>query len=75
MKIDRDIMAEIKKIPVPYEIEKRRDHYFLVIPGMDRICIGGNHNKNRSGTVSHTIRNISNLIQKLKDKKVEQDRH
>lgn len=65
MHIEPEIKAIIKKITVPYEIVKKKDHYFLFIPGHDRICIAGNHGRHRVTQITNTVRNIQRLIEKI----------
>lgn len=66
MKIDSLVKRAISDIPVPYEIVKKTDHYFLLVPGFDRICIAGNHDRHRSSLVKMTVREIERLIKQVK---------
>jgi hypothetical protein len=54
------------EIPVPYEIVKKTDHYFLLVPGFNRICIAGNHDKHRHSLTKPTIGEINKLVKKIK---------
>ena len=65
MKIDPVVKSAMAKIPVPYEIIKKTDHYFLLVPGFDRICIAGNHDKHRFRLVRATVQQIDRLIKRL----------
>jgi hypothetical protein len=67
MKIDPLVKRAMTGIPVPYEVVKKTDHYFLLVPGYERICIGGNHDKHRSRLTKSTVQNIGRLIEKLKE--------
>jgi hypothetical protein len=69
MKVDPMVKRVMSEIPVPYEIIKKTDHYFLLVPGFDRICIAGNHDRSISRNVNHTVRNIKSIIKKLDCKK------
>lgn len=66
MKIDPVVKRAMSEIPVPYEIVKKTDHYFLFIPGFDRICIAGNHDRHRSRLAKESVHSIGRLIQRLK---------
>ena len=65
MKIDPNVKRVMSEIPVPYEIIKKTDHYFLLVPGFDRICIAGNHDRSSSRNVKHTVNHIKGVIKEL----------
>lgn len=48
MKLDPHIQREVDKIPVLFTIERKTRHYFLVVAGQPRICLGshGTHDPN-----------------------------
>ena len=69
MKVDSIIKRVMADIPVPYEIVKKTDHYFLLVPGFDRICIAGNHDRSAARNVKHTVKNIQRVIKELDCKK------
>ena len=66
MKIDPLVKRAMNEIPVPYEVVKKTDHYFLLVPGYDRICIAGNHDRHRSRLTKSSVQHIGRLIEKLK---------
>ena len=68
MHIEPEIKVALKEIPVPYEIVKKKDHYFLEIPGYPRLCIAGNHNRTKVQTVRMSVHEIRKLIKSLEGK-------
>ena len=68
MHIEPEIKVALKEIPVPYEIVKKKDHYFLEIPGYPRLCIAGNHNRTKVQTVRMSVNEIRKLIKLLEGK-------
>lgn len=68
MHIEPEIKVALKEIPVPYEIVKKKDHYFLEIPGYPRLCIANNHNRTKARTVRISVIEIRKLIKLLEGK-------
>lgn len=56
-------------IPVPYEVVKKKDHYFLLVSGFDRICIAGNHDRTSLRNAKNTVNQIKSVIKALDCKK------
>lgn len=69
MKIDNNIKRALKDIPIPYKIEKSKDHYFVRIQNYPRIIIGGNHDKSKAGCVKASVKSLKK-IKKLIDKEI-----
>lgn len=65
MRIDPMIKRELDTLPVPYTIQKSKDHYFAIINGHRPICIGGNHDKHKWSLVKKTVADIRKIRQKL----------
>jgi hypothetical protein len=68
MHIEPEIKVALKEIPVPYEIVKKKDHYFLEIPGYPRLCIANNHNRTKARTIRMSVIEIRKLIKLLEGK-------
>jgi hypothetical protein len=68
MHIEPEIKVALKEIPVPYEIVKKKDHYFLEIPGYPRLCIANNHNRTKARTIRMSVNEIRKLIKLLEGK-------
>ena len=66
MRIDPCVKRAMDDIHVPYEIIKKTDHYFLLVPGFERICIAGNHDRHRARLATSTVNSISKLVKKIK---------
>jgi hypothetical protein len=47
---------------------KKKDHYFLEIPGYPRLCIANNHNRTKARTVRMSVIEIRKLIKSLEGK-------
>ena len=43
--VPREVRQEIAALKKPWHIVKKRDHYFLHIDGIPRICIANNSSK------------------------------
>tara|TARA_R110000868_G_scaffold49869_1_gene160168 strand:+ start:556 stop:765 length:210 start_codon:yes stop_codon:yes gene_type:complete len=69
MKIDQIVKRVIADIPVPYEVVKKKDHYFLLVSGFDRICIAGNHDRTSLRNAKNTVNQIKSVIKALDCKK------
>jgi hypothetical protein len=69
MKIDPIVKRVMADIPVPYEIVKKTDHYFLLVSGFERICIAGNHDRTSLRNARSTVKHIKSLIKELDCKK------
>lgn len=65
MHLETEIKKALREIPVPYEIVKKTDHYFLAVTGQPRICIGNNHGKSKPTTVRATLVEIRKLIERV----------
>lgn len=68
MHIEPEIRTVLKEISVPYEIVKKKDHYFLEIPGHRRLCIANNHPRTKARTVRISVNEIRKLIKLLEGK-------
>jgi hypothetical protein len=69
MKIDQIVKRVMADIPVPYEVVKKKDHYFLLVSGFDRICIAGNHDRTSLRNAKNTVNQIKSVIKALDCKK------
>lgn len=69
MKIDQIVKQVMADIPVPYEVVKKKDHYFLLVSGFDRICIAGNHDRTSLRNAKNTVNQIKSVIKALDCKK------
>ena len=53
--VSRDVQRAIKALSIPWEVEKKRDHYFLIAGG-ERLCIANNSSvKKRSDFIDQRI--------------------
>lgn len=53
--VSKEVKRAIKALTIPWEVEKKRDHYFL-IAGDDRVCIASNAStKKRSDFIDQRI--------------------
>jgi hypothetical protein len=68
MHIEPEVKTALKEIPVPYEIVKKKDHYFLEIFGYPRLCIANNHNRTKARTIRISVNEIRKLIKLLERK-------
>jgi hypothetical protein len=71
MRMDPIVKRELDLLPVPYEIRKSKDHYFVVIDGHKPICVGGNHDKHGwrlSRATSSQIKKIRRTMEKADGK-------
>lgn len=65
MRLDPSIRKALDELPVPYTIERSRDHYFVRVEGHPRIIVAGNHGKNKPGELASTLKNIKRIKEKL----------
>jgi hypothetical protein len=68
MHIEPEVKTALKEIPVPYEIVKKKDHYFIEVPGYPRLCIANNHNRTKARTIRMCVVEIKKLIKYLEGK-------
>ena len=68
MHIEPQIKEVIKEIPVPYEIVKKKDHYFLRIPGCRPLCVASNHRHTKVRTIRMAVVEIRKAIKSLEGK-------
>lgn len=61
MVLDKDIRRLIGELRQPYQIVKRRDHYFLHVPGHRPIIIAGN-SKSTHRRVVETAHDLEKII-------------
>jgi hypothetical protein len=61
MIIDKDIRRLIGELRQPYQIIKRRDHYFLHVPGHKPIIVAGN-SKSTHRRVVETAHDLEKII-------------
>lgn len=59
--IDRNVLRAMKQLDIPWVVEKRRNHYFLVVDGCPAICISGNSSKPNTFLVQKSLRSIRKL--------------
>jgi hypothetical protein len=60
--IDKKVRQEIAALDQPYEVVKKRDHYFLHVPGRSPVCIGNNSSKQNEWQTNKTIHEIRRVI-------------
>ena len=63
-RIHADVIAALESLPVPYTLEKKKDHYFALV-GKHRILVGNNSSKKDSHLVKYTVANINKLARTL----------
>jgi len=68
MRIDPIIKRVLDEIPVPYEIIKSKDHYFIKVGDHPRVIIAGNHGRSKHGEISGTVSAIRKLIKHIQEK-------
>lgn len=56
--VDRRVRKELKKLRKPWEVVKKRDHYFVKIGEDALICIGANSSKPNCRQTMRTIHRI-----------------
>jgi hypothetical protein len=61
MIINKDIRRLIGELRQPYQIVKRRDHYFLHVPGHKPIIVAGN-SKSTHRRVVETAHDLEKII-------------
>lgn len=61
MKIDPKIRLALDESSVPYEVVKKKDHYFAEFTNGKRIIIAGNHGKQRHGEIVFTVQKIRKI--------------
>jgi hypothetical protein len=64
MKIDPKIRLALDESSVPYEVVKKKDHYFAQFDTGQRIIIAGNHGKQRHGEIVSTVQKIRKIGEK-----------
>lgn len=60
--IDKKVRQEIAALDQPYEVVKKRDHYFIQIGGRPLICVGNNSSKQNEWQTNKTIHEIRRAI-------------
>lgn len=65
MKIEGIVQRALDEIPVPYQIVKKTDHYYLVVEGYPRIMVGGNHGRIPPTMHKKTVSQIRKLIKQI----------
>lgn len=68
MHIEPEVKAVLREIPVPYEIVKKKDHYFIEIPGYPRVCVANNHRHTKVRTIRLCVVELRKLIKYLEGK-------
>jgi hypothetical protein len=61
MLIDKTVRRLLDEVRQPYQIVKRRDHYFLHVPGHRPVIVAGN-SKTHSRNVLATIYDLEKII-------------
>jgi len=61
MLIDKQIRQLLAQVAKPYQIVKKRDHYFLHVPGHRPIIIAGN-TKTKVRNVKFTVHKLTQII-------------
>lgn len=65
MKVDPKIKMALDESPVPYEVIKKKDHYFAQFETGHRVIITGNHGKQKHGEVISTVQKIRKIGEKV----------
>jgi hypothetical protein len=60
--IDKKVRQEIAALAQPYEVVKKRDHYFLHIPGRNPVCVGNNSSKQNEWQTNKTLQEIRKAL-------------
>lgn len=66
MLLDKDVRRLLDQISQPHQIVKRRDHYFLHVPGHRPIIIAGNGKSGRR-SVTATLHDLSKIIKQQRE--------
>ena len=61
MLIDKQVRQLLDQVAKPYQIIKKRDHYFLHVPGYRPIIIAGN-SKAKARNVKYTVHQLTQII-------------
>lgn len=61
MLLDKRIRKELRRLTVPHEVKKTKDHYILMLEDGSSLVIGGNHPRARDNLVGYTINKIRRL--------------
>lgn len=61
MHMDKDVRRLLTAVRQPYQIIKKKDHYFLHVPGHAPVVISGN-GKSHSRSVFYTIHTLKRII-------------
>lgn len=61
MLIDKQIKQLLDQVAKPYQIIKKRDHYFLYVPGYRPIIVAGN-SKSKYRNVKYTVHELTQII-------------
>jgi hypothetical protein len=56
--IPREVRKELKKLRKPWEMVKKKDHYFVKIGDDNLICIGNNGSKTKRYEVMRTVNRL-----------------
>ena len=59
--VPREIRQEIAALRMPWRIVKKRDHYFLHIEGMPRICVASNSSKATDYQIMKSLERIKKV--------------
>jgi hypothetical protein len=59
--VDRRIKKALKALDVPWQLVKKKDHYFVQIGDEPLICIADNASKNSERRVQRTLHRIKKI--------------
>lgn len=59
--IDKKVRQEIAKLGRPWEVVKKRDHYFLRLEGEPPICVGSNASTKNENLVRRTLQSLRKI--------------
>lgn len=59
------VQRELDALPVPWELVRKKAHYFLKIEGMPLMCIGGNGARLKRTTEDNCVARIRRLRKEL----------
>ena len=60
--IDRRIRERIQRLPVEWQVVKKRDHYFLWVGGGVLCCVGDNSSKVNEHLVRRTADTLDRIL-------------
>lgn len=63
--IDKRVRREIAALDRPWQLVKKRDHYFVRVEGCPMVCVASNSSKRNDWQVNKTIEEIRKLRREI----------